>query len=329
VLRRQATAFTAFFLPGPGRKKVHWIWQANQKFALAVRRGYFWAIKPKQLKGIEMKFRVLVPLIIMALMGQVPAQEKPVLTDQKDKASYSIGLNVGNNLKRQDVDIDLKLLGAGLKDALAGKELLLSEEESGEVMRNFQVEHRKQQAERRRAQGERNTEEGEKFLAENQKKPGVVSLPSGLQYKVIEQGSGPAPKANDTVTVHYRGTLIDGTEFDSSHKRGQPATFGVTGVIKGWTEALQLMPTGSKWELYIPAQLAYGEAGAGTIPPNATLIFEVELLSVRPPAAPVVTQPITSDIIKVPSKEELERGAKIEIIKAEDIEREKKKQQQP
>jgi FKBP-type peptidyl-prolyl cis-trans isomerase FklB len=169
---------------------------------------------------------------------------------------------------------------------------------------------------------------GEKFLADNKAKPGVVTLPSGLQYKILTEGKGTeSPKAEDTVTVQYRGSLVGGTEFDSSYKRGQPATFRVGGVIKGWTEALQLMKPGSKWELYIPNELAYGEnapPGSG-IPAGAPLVFEVELQTFTkptPPPAPPMPQPITSDIIKVPSAEELKHGAKIETIKAEDIQKE-------
>jgi FKBP-type peptidyl-prolyl cis-trans isomerase FklB len=151
-------------------------------------------------------------------------------------------------------------------------------------MMAVQAEYRQQQQERMQQLGAANKTEGETFLAANKAKDGVVTLPSGLQYKILKAGAGPKPAATDTVTVNYRGTLINGTEFDSSYKRGQPATFGVTGVIKGWTEALQLMPVGSKWQLFIPADLAYGERGAGAdIAPNATLIFEVELLSIKAP----------------------------------------------
>ena len=157
----------------------------------------------------------------------------------------------------------------------------------------------------------------------------VVTTASGLVFKLIQQGKGPSPTASDTVKVHYRGTLMDGKEFDSSYKRGQPATFGVSGVIKGWTEALQLMNAGSKWELYIPPDLAYGEQGRPNIPPNSLLVFEVELLTNAPPAPPAApAAPLTSDIIKVPSAEEMKKGAKIETIKAEDIEKEIQKQKQ-
>jgi FKBP-type peptidyl-prolyl cis-trans isomerase FklB len=182
-----------------------------------------------------------------------------------------------------------------------------------------------------KAESEKNKAEGEKFLAENAKKPGVMSTnisvngPNGpttavLQYKILKEGNGPKPKATDTVTTQYRGRLINGKEFDSSYKRGQPAQFAVTGVIKGWTEALQMMPVGSKWELYLPSELAYGDHGAGAdIPPGATLIFEIELVGIKEPPAPAQTskpaaQAVSGEIIKVPSAEELKKGAKIEVI---------------
>jgi FKBP-type peptidyl-prolyl cis-trans isomerase FklB len=196
----------------------------------------------------------------------------------------------------------------------------------------LQNELRTRREEKRKILGEKNKKEGTEFLAANKSKPGVQLLPDGLQYKVLTEGKGPKPTTNDTVTVNYRGTLLDGTEFDSSYKRGQPASFRVTGVIKGWTEALQLMPVGSKWQLFIPSDLAYGERGSGmNIGPNATLTFEIELLSIKEPEKPVAAttapqQPVTSDIIKVPSAEELKKGAKIEIIKPDQIEKEKQKE---
>jgi FKBP-type peptidyl-prolyl cis-trans isomerase FklB len=276
-------------------------------------------------KGTEMKFQMLAALGILAVAAQAHAEDKKDFKDQKEKISYSIGVNVGNNLKRQDVEVDLKSFQQGLKDGISGSEPLISQQESQEIMQAFQNELRQKQEDKRRVQAEKNQQEGPRFLAENRKKPGVVTLPSGLQYKVINEGSGPTPKAEDTVTTHYRGRLIDGTEFDSSYRRGEPAKFPVNRVIPGWTEALQLMPVGSKWELYIPSNLAYGEGGQAQIAPHATLIFEIELLDITP-AARSVTQPITSDIIKVPSREELERGAKIEIIKPDQIEKEKARQ---
>jgi FKBP-type peptidyl-prolyl cis-trans isomerase len=204
------------------------------------------------------------------------------LKTTKDKVSYAIGLNIGNSLRAQAVDVDLEVLERGIEDAQGGKKPLLSEQEARDVMQSFQKEMQVKQQERSKVAGEKNKTEGEAFLAANKSKPGVLTLPSGLQYSIITEGTGAKPKATDTVTTHYRGTLIDGTEFDSSYGRGQPASFRVNGVIKGWTEALHLMPVGSKWKLFIPSALAYGERGSGpTIGPNATLVFEVELIAIK------------------------------------------------
>jgi len=205
-----------------------------------------------------------------------------VLTTQKDKISYALGMNVGTNLQRQSLDVDPAILLQGLKDGLAGSKPLLTEEEARTLLTQLQEDMRKKQAEKAQQMGAANKTEGEAFLAANKNKEGVITLPSGLQYKILKAGTGPKPAATDSVVCNYRGTLISGTEFDSSYKRGQPATFPVNGVIKGWTEALQLMPVGSKWQLFVPASLAYGDRGAGAdIGPNATLIFEVELLSIQ------------------------------------------------
>jgi len=211
----------------------------------------------------------------------------PALTTRKEKFSYALGMNIGtglsNNLKKQSVEVDSSLVSQGVKDALAGGKTRLTQEEAQAVLTEVQNEVRKQQQEKTQQAAAANKTEGEAFLAANKAKEGVVTLPSGLQYKILTAGTGPKPTATDTVVCNYRGTLINGTEFDSSYKRGQPATFGVGQVIKGWTEALQLMPTGSKWQVVIPPDLAYGERGAGAdIGPNATLIFEVELISIQP-----------------------------------------------
>jgi FKBP-type peptidyl-prolyl cis-trans isomerase len=204
------------------------------------------------------------------------------LKTPKDKASYAIGMNFGSGLRKQPVDIDPAILARGLRDALAGGKTLLTEDEVRTVLTQLQADLRKKQQEKTQALSESNKKEGAAFLAANKEKEGVVALPSGLQYKILQGGTGPKPAATDTVVCNYRGTLLDNAEFDSSYKRGQPATFPVTGVIKGWTEALQLMPVGSKWQLFIPAELAYGERGAGAqIGPNATLVFEVELISIQ------------------------------------------------
>jgi FKBP-type peptidyl-prolyl cis-trans isomerase FklB len=209
-----------------------------------------------------------------------------VLATEKEKASYAIGLNVGKGLHRDSIDVDPKILLKGLEDALTDSKLLLTDDEIKTVLTDLQNQVRQKQEEKRLALIETNKKEGDAFLAANKTKEGVVTLPSGLQYKVLVAGTGPKPTATDSVVCNYKGTLLDNTEFDSSYKRGQPATFPVTGVIKGWTEALQLMPVGSKWQLFIPPDLAYGERGQSTIGPNATLVFEVELVSIQAKAAP-------------------------------------------
>ncbi len=211
------------------------------------------------------------------------------LNTQKDKTSYAIGMNVGKGLHRDSVDIDPAILLRGLKDALAGGKTLLTDQEAQTTLTALQNDLRKKQQDMRQQATEMNKKEGEAFLTANKTKDGVVALPSGLQYKILQEGTGPKPAATDSVVCNYRGTLLDGKEFDSSYKRGQPATFPVTGVIKGWTEALQLMPVGSKWQLFVPSELAYGDRGAGAdIKPGATLIFEVELLSIQPKAQPTI-----------------------------------------
>ena len=204
------------------------------------------------------------------------------LKTQKDKVSYALGMNLGTNLHKETVEVDPAIVLRGLKDALASGKMLLTEDEARAVLTQLQTEVRGKQQEKMKVAGEMNKKESVEFLAANRAKDGVVTLPSGLQYKILTAGTGPKPTASDTVVCNYRGTLISGTEFDSSYKRGQPASFPVNGVIKGWTEALQLMPVGSKWQLFVPAELGYGDRGAGAdIGPGATLIFEVELLSIQ------------------------------------------------
>jgi len=215
-----------------------------------------------------------------------PADEALVLESLTQKSSYVIGTDIGGRFSSQELEIDLDALTAGITDAITGNEPRLSEDDAKEALQAFveqqqsKMEERQQsaQAERDRT-AEQNRMEGAAFLEANQAKDSVVTTDSGLQYKIIEPGDGAKPTAEDVVQVHYRGTLLDGTEFDSSYARGEPAEFPVIGVIAGWTEALQLMNEGAKWELYIPAELAYGDRGAGgDIGPNAVLIFEVELL---------------------------------------------------
>ena len=207
-----------------------------------------------------------------------------VLKTDKDKQSYAMGMNVGTGLRRSGITLDPALVARGLKDAQAGAKTALTEDEARAALTNLRTQVNQKMEAQAKEQGAANRKEGEEFLAANKSKPGVTTLPSGLQYKVLTEGTGPKPTANDTVSCNYRGTLINGKEFDSSYKRGQPASFQVGGVIKGWTEALQLMPVGSKWQLFIPPDLAYGDRGAGAdIGPGETLIFEVELLSIAEP----------------------------------------------
>ncbi len=213
-----------------------------------------------------------------------PAAVQPAgpFKDLKENFSYALGVSIGGNLKRQSVDVDLGVMEQGLKDGLAGGKPLMTDQQVKAAMTEMQQEVRAKQEERAKLAAITNLKEGEAFLEANKTKPGVVVLPSGLQYKILVAGTGPKPKATDTVVCNYRGTLIDGTEFDSSFKRGQPATFPLGRVIKGWTEALQLMPVGSKWQLFIPAALAYGERSPGPeIGPNSALIFEIELISIQ------------------------------------------------
>lgn len=220
--------------------------------------------------------------IALALPGTARAADAPALKGEKDRLGYSIGMDIGTMLRLQGVEADAESLAKGMKDAFTGGKTLLTEDEARAEIEGYRKKIEEKQAEEMKKLGEKNKAEGDMFLAENAKKEGVKTLPSGLQYKVIAPGTGKTPKASDSVTTHYRGALIDGTEFDSSYRRGQPATFPVSGVIPGWTEALQLMKEGARWQLFLPPSLAYGERGVGRdIGPNSTLIFEVELISVQ------------------------------------------------
>ncbi len=233
-----------------------------------------------------MKIAIIV-LLTFVIGGGVACQEKTIdksdLKTQLDSVSYSFGKNFGNYLKTQKIDVKFDILIKGLKDGYEENEELLTDEEIQKTMKTFQEELFIKRNKEKKKLGGKNKAEGEAFLNENKNKKGVVTLPSGLQYKVLTSGDGPSPKATDKVTTHYTGKLIDGTIFDSSVERGQPATFGVNKVIKGWTEALQLMKVGDKWELYIPSGLAYGSGGAGggKIGPDATLVFEIELIGIK------------------------------------------------
>ncbi len=211
--------------------------------------------------------------LIMA--GTVHAKDAVLQTDDQ-KASYAIGQQIGQNMKTQGVSVDVDVLSMSIADVLAGKPSRLSPQEMQDALQKLQA---RMMAEEQK-KGQKNKEEGDKFLAANKKKTGVKTTASGLQYETLKKGMGPLPKATDKVKVHYQGTLLDGTEFDSSYKRNQPAEFPLNAVIKGWTEGLQLMPVGSKYKFYIPSDLAYGPQGRPGIPPNSVLIFEVELLDI-------------------------------------------------
>jgi len=238
------------------------------------------------------------------------------LNTRQEKFSYALGMNqgsgLGSMLKKQSVEVDPKLVIQGFKDGMTGAKTQLTEQEAQAVLQEVGTEVRKAQQEKAQKAGQANKTEGAAFLAANKAKEGVVALPSGLQYKILSEGTGPKPTAADTVVCNYKGTLINGTEFDSSSKHGGPATFPVGGVIKGWTEALQLMPVGSKWQLFIPSNLAYGERGTGgDIGPDATLIFEVELVSIqekaKEPAKGAANEPAkepSTDPAKEPPKDQ-------------------------
>ncbi len=246
------------------------------------------------------------------------AASKDDLKDQKKRFGYGLGANYARNLKQNNLDVDLDMFLQGMKDFLSGESLMSDQEIQSTTKEVGDVVRAQRNAEQEKVAKE-NAAEGESFLEANKTKEGVKTLGSGMQYKVVQTGEGPIPTASDKVRVHYKGTFIDGKEFDSSYKRNQPATFNVTGVIKGWTEALQLMKVGSKWQLFIPSDLAYGKGGNRSIPPNSTLLFEVELLGIEETPKPKKAAPITSDIIKVPSAEELKNGAKIEVIKKDKV----------
>ena len=232
-------------------------------------------------KEIKVKYILATIFSIGFLVTFCFAGEKPELKDQKDKESYSLGYQFGQNLKAQRLDINLNAYTSGIQDALGGTKPLLSQEEIKKTISETQVRVMAAREKELKKVAEKNLADGKAFLKENEKKEGVKTLPSGLQYKVLNEGSGKTAKASDEVTANYRGTFIDGNEFDNSYKRGTPITFQIDKVISGWKEALPLMKEGSKWQLFVPPELAYGERGTGPIPPNSTLVFEVELISTQ------------------------------------------------
>ena len=265
-------------------------------------------------------FMKKITLAFLCLGVALPllAADTNTLTDEKSRVSYAIGMMLGHNWQLQGLDIDADIAATAIKAVQSSNATLLTPEQAQATLKTFQQEFRAKQQVKQAELAVKNRAAGDAFLTANKKNPGVQSLPDGLQYVVLTNGTGALPSASDVVTVNYRGTLLDGTEFDSSYKRGQPAQFPVGGVIRGWTEALLKMPVGSKWKLFIPSELAYGEQGNRGIPPNSVLIFEVELLDAKAPAPAPAAAPLTSDIIKVPSAAEMKNGAKVEVIKSED-----------
>ncbi len=232
------------------------------------------------MRSITLKWMMI--LAVLCPVSLVGAQETQVLKTEQDKVNYGIGVGMAKNLQRQGVEVDVDLVVRGLRDALSGKKLLMSDEELQTTMTKFETDFRQKQGQAAKAALEKNKKAGDVFLAENKKKPGVITLPSGLQYSVLKQGSGKIPKDTDTVECLSRGTLVDGTEFDATYRSGKPISLAVKDVIPGWKEALTLMPVGSKWQLVIPPELAYREQGwSNLIGPGATLVFEVELVAIK------------------------------------------------
>lgn len=231
-----------------------------------------------------MKRTFAITLSLTLLLPACWAGQQTVLKDQSAKDSYSLGYEFGDNLRKQEIELDPDIVLAAAREALNGKQAALSAEEMHDALRQLRKKALVLQDRRFRERAAKNLEEGKAFLAANKMKEGVTTLPSGLQYKLLQAGDGPSPKITDTVTIQYRGILINGTEFDSSFDRGEPSTIHVSGVMRGWTEALQLMKVGSKWQLFVPTELAYGERQFGRIPPNSTLIFELELVSIEKPS---------------------------------------------
>jgi FKBP-type peptidyl-prolyl cis-trans isomerase FklB len=251
-----------------------------------MQQTFKWYFRRMQWSGVRPKIeKRLMILGVVLLAAQVGAEETPLLKTQKEKVSYSFGVEAAKTIKQQGIEMDADLFIKGFQDGLSGGKLLLSDDEIAKTRAAVQTglwEKRMQLMRARTKDAEENRKEGEAFLAENKLMKGVVTLPSGLQYKVLKAGGGRKPTEADTVECHYRGTFVDGTEFNSSYQKGKPGIFKVTGVIRGWKEALQLMPVGSKWLLFIPPQLAYGMRGMGDqIGPNTTLIFEIELLAIK------------------------------------------------
>ncbi|KTD30765.1 macrophage infectivity potentiator (Mip) [Legionella moravica] len=240
----------------------------------------------KTKRGLFMKMKLVTAAVLGLAMSSAMATDATSLPTDKDKLSYSIGADLGKNFKNQGIDVNPEALAKGMQDGMSGAQLILTEQQMKDVLNKFQKDLMAKRTSEFNKKAEENKSKGEAFLTENKSKTGVVVLPSGLQYKIIDAGTGAKPGKTDTVTVEYTGRLIDGTVFDSTEKTGKPATFQVSQVIPGWTEALQLMPAGSTWEIYVPASLAYGPRSVGgPIGPNETLIFKIHLISVKKSAS--------------------------------------------
>jgi len=239
------------------------------------------------------KWILALAIVLLPTFAAAAAQDTPELKTEKDKFSYALGMNFGENFRKQGLDLDPAVFAKAFAESFNGGKTAMTDQEMQTLLQAAAQEIRKKQAAQQAAKGDEAQKEGEAFLAANKTKEGVVTLPSGLQYKILKAGTGDKPTLDDTVVCNYKGTLINGTEFDASEKHGGPATFPVKRVIAGWTEALQLMQVGSKWQLFVPANLAYGANGPGDIGPNATLIFEVELVSIQKAAAPAAGAPGT------------------------------------
>ncbi len=229
-----------------------------------------------------MKYFLFLIVCLMFIACQGNTQDKVQLKTQKDSVSYMLGMSIGKNFKQQMIEVDAKLVARAIDDQLSGMTTMLTDVQAQTLMMTFQSGLKAKQEAKQKELSEKNIKEGTEFLAANKKKDSVVTTASGLQYKILKKGYGTTPKETDRVGVHYRGTLLDGTEIDNSYKRGEPAAFSLNQLIKGWSEALQLMTVGSKWMLYIPSDIAWGEQGSGpVIPPNATIVFEVELIDIK------------------------------------------------
>jgi len=235
-----------------------------------------------------MKLALIAGLTMGFMAATFAADDNKLVSTPKGKMSYAVGMEMGRNITNYMIELDPEAMAAGVRDAVGGHKGLLNDQDAAAAVNDFRtqmqakrMDQQKMMQEKNKVAGEKNKKDADQFLATNKTKEGVKSTPSGLQYKVVKQGTGKVPTSNDKVVVHYRGSLIDGTEFDSSYKRGEPAKFGVTQVIKGWTEALQMMPVGSKWQLVIPPNLAYGENGRPSIPPNSALLFDIELIGIE------------------------------------------------